>query len=76
MPETPALEKEKLILVADDFLEAIADLSIIEPLSLELQAQAVEYIGRRVRDECCADELRGHAILANQILTIATTRMA
>lgn len=58
------------------FVETIHKIAIIEPGGLEEIAHSVEYIGRRLRDECCADKLRGHAILANQILTIATTRIA
>ncbi len=48
----------------------------VEGVSLDEMAGVVEHVGRRLRDDCCANNLRGHAILANQILTIATTRMA
>lgn len=47
-----------------------------DPVFSEELASAIEGVGRRLRDECCERNLRMHAMLAKEILTIATTRMA
>jgi len=70
------IDRDTLDTMVTNFLETIGNLFALEFVSLEEQAQAVEHIGRRLRDCCCDAKLRGHAMLANQILTIATTRMA
>lgn len=72
----PEIDRQKLDTMVTHLVETIGNLEAFNFVSLEEQAQAVEHIGRRLRDECCGAKLRGHAILANQILTIATTRMA
>lgn len=85
MAESPVrdfkqIDRETLDAVVLNFLDTIGNLDALTgrtgTASLDEQAQAVEHIGRCLRDECCAAKLRGHAMLAKQILTIATTRMA
>ena len=81
MAESPVREfqqvdRETLDTMLTNFLETVGNLAPLDLASLDEQAAAVEHIGRRLRDEFCAAKLRGHAMLANQILTIATTRMA
>lgn len=63
--------REALDRMVVNFLETIGNLEAIEGKPEET-ASAIEFIGKRLRDECCAGELRGHAQLAKMILDIAT----
>ncbi len=81
MPESPVrtfqeIDRKTLDTQVANFLETMGNLFPLEFASPDEQAQAIEHIGRRLRDECHAGKLRGHAMWAKQILTIATTRMA
>ena len=70
------IDRDTLDTMVTNFVKTIGNLFALEFVNMDEQAAAVEHIGRRLRDEFCAAKLRGHAMLANQILTIATTRMA
>lgn len=70
---TKEIDRETLDRIATSFNLSLSALRILDGSSLEKIAQVVEHVGRRLRDECCEEKLRGPAILANQILTIATT---
>lgn len=74
--ESKQVDRETLDTMVTNFIETVGNLYALEFVSTDEQAQAVEHIGRRLRDEFCAGGMRGYAMLANQILTIATTRMA
>ena len=69
------IDKAQLDAMVRDIFQVVGHLeATFTGADLDEQAQAVEHIGRRLRIEFCGAELRGHAILANQIFTIATTR--
>ncbi len=76
MPESTRIFSEisrnQLDTMVANFIETVGNLFAIEHVSLKEQALAVEHIGKRLREEFCEVGLLGHAMLAKQILTIAT----